>query len=185
MLYTISEPTIVAFFGLVFGIITLCYIGISRLGDNPLRSTMYVCIPIIWGVFSAFVTLYTQNYWWFLIGSVVILLPLLTAFLYRRYQDHVTERELRTWSGKPDEQPLILRDIRALAESRGGMLLSDQFNNVHKTLSWRCGNGHTWEATPLAVYRGHWCPICTWNAGFRNRRDKLVPHDFLQVLTPA
>ncbi len=173
ILLNISNPALIAFACLMFGIITLCCVCITRLGDEPSRSPLYYCIPIIWGMFFVVVTLFTTNYWILVISGVLIFLPIILPILYRRHQDQIIEHELRTWSGKLGEQPLTLKDIKELAESRGGTLISDQFINIYKKLRWKCGNGHDWDATPSAVYRGHWCPLCTWQAEFTDRRDKL------------
>jgi hypothetical protein len=173
MLLNISSPEMIASISLVFGFMTLICVFVSRVGKDPSRSELLYCIPIIWMLFFILATLLTSNFWILVVGCALILLPLLPVLLYRRHQDHITLRELRTWSGKPGEQPMTLNDMKALAESRGGTLLSDQFINVYKKLRWKCGNGHDWYATPSAVYRGYWCPLCTWRAEFANRRYQL------------
>lgn len=51
-------------------------------------------------------------------------------------------------------------DMRELAESRGGQCLSTEFSGIGSKLKWKCGFGHEWEATPVCVKAGHWCPEC-------------------------
>lgn len=51
-------------------------------------------------------------------------------------------------------------DMRELAESRGGQCLSTEFSGIGSKLKWKCGFGHEWEATPVCVTAGHWCPEC-------------------------
>ena len=50
--------------------------------------------------------------------------------------------------------------FRDLAQSRGGKCLSEQYINSTTKLRWRCAEGHEWNAIPLNVKRGSWCPIC-------------------------
>lgn len=54
----------------------------------------------------------------------------------------------------------------ALAEERGGKLLSAVYVNAVTKLRWRCHEGHEWEASPNAIQKGRWCPTC--NGGVRN-----------------
>ena len=51
-------------------------------------------------------------------------------------------------------------DMRELAESRGGQCLSTEFSGIGSKLKWKCGFGHDWEATPVCIKAGHWCPEC-------------------------
>ena len=58
------------------------------------------------------------------------------------------------------KQRASLEDMRAVATQRGGQCLSTEYVNTKTPLSWQCANGHRWKATPKAVLRGDWCPIC-------------------------
>jgi len=50
--------------------------------------------------------------------------------------------------------------LRELARTRGGVCLSDTYvNNLHK-LRWRCRQGHEWDARPMNIVMGTWCPTC-------------------------
>ena len=55
---------------------------------------------------------------------------------------------------------LALQELKKLAVSRGGLLLSDEYKNTISHLRWRCAKGHEWEATPSAVKSGGWCHKC-------------------------
>jgi hypothetical protein len=55
---------------------------------------------------------------------------------------------------------LTLREMRELAESRGGQCRSETYSNNRTKLKWLCSEGHQWKATPLQVRKGHWCPYC-------------------------
>ena len=54
-----------------------------------------------------------------------------------------------------------LKELQALAASRGGLCLSTEYVDSHTNLLWQCKAGHTWQATPVNVkYHNGWCPIC-------------------------
>jgi hypothetical protein len=55
---------------------------------------------------------------------------------------------------------LTLEEMQTLAARRGGECLSDRYLNNGTKLSWRCANGHQWEAAPGLVKGGRWCPYC-------------------------
>ncbi len=55
---------------------------------------------------------------------------------------------------------LTLHEMQALAASRGGKCVADQYLNNHTKLRWRCAAGHEWEAAPGSVKTGQWCPHC-------------------------
>jgi hypothetical protein len=56
-----------------------------------------------------------------------------------------------------------IRQMQALAESRGGKSLSGVYVNTHTKLLWQCARGHEWEAIPAHIKRGRWCPECHGN----------------------
>jgi len=53
-----------------------------------------------------------------------------------------------------------IQEMREIAETRGGVCLSAKYENTSSKLSWRCSEGHEWNAAPLHVKRDHWCPVC-------------------------
>lgn len=65
--------------------------------------------------------------------------------------------------GKGGRKRLNLDDMRRFAANQGGVCLSEEYINSDNKLKWRCKNGHEWEALPLSVKKGHWCPLCSGN----------------------
>jgi len=59
-------------------------------------------------------------------------------------------------------EKLSLSDLQRAAEFRGGQLLSEVYGgDPAEKLTWRCHDGHTFEASPkLILEGGHWCPEC-------------------------
>jgi nucleoside-diphosphate-sugar epimerase len=57
---------------------------------------------------------------------------------------------------------LTVSDLQAAAAFRGGELVSTEYDgDPAKKLTWRCHDGHTFEASPrLVLEGGHWCPDC-------------------------
>ena len=53
-----------------------------------------------------------------------------------------------------------IQEMREIAESRGGICVSELYVNTATKLRWRCRAGHEWNAAPLHIKRGHWCPLC-------------------------
>lgn len=53
-----------------------------------------------------------------------------------------------------------MEELRALAISRGGRVVSNHYINNSTRVRWRCSETHEWEATPASVRRGSWCPKC-------------------------
>ncbi len=63
-----------------------------------------------------------------------------------------------------------IEKLRELARMRGGVCMSDHYvNNLHK-LRWRCRHGHEWDARPMNIVMGTWCPTCAKVA--RGRKGK-------------
>ena len=59
-----------------------------------------------------------------------------------------------------DRKRLGIEKMHELARQRGGHCLSEVYKNVATCLTWQCAEGHTWQAKPLHVQRGHWCHAC-------------------------
>ncbi len=70
-----------------------------------------------------------------------------------------------TCAGRPK---VTIRDMRNLAESKGGKCLSESYVNAHTHLKWKCKYGHEWKATSNNISRGKWCPTC----GIESRAQK-------------
>lgn len=56
---------------------------------------------------------------------------------------------------------LTIRDMQALAATKGGKCLSEQYQNLNGKLRWKCSKGHEWETRANDVRNnGSWCPYC-------------------------
>lgn len=68
-----------------------------------------------------------------------------------------------------EESELSIEDLEAVAEFRGGQLLSKRMEkgDWHTKLEWQCAFGHKFRASPrLILEGGHWCTVCegkSWN----------------------
>ncbi len=54
-----------------------------------------------------------------------------------------------------------LKEMKEIAESKGGKCLSKEYigSNIH--LKWKCSEGHEWIARPYNIKTGYWCPKCS------------------------
>ena len=59
-----------------------------------------------------------------------------------------------------------LEEMQQIAEERGGKCLADAYINSKTKLLWECACGHQWQAIPVEISRGCWCPKC------RSRKNK-------------
>ncbi|CAK0850551.1 unnamed protein product [Prorocentrum cordatum] len=57
-----------------------------------------------------------------------------------------------------------LNDAHMLAGLRGGLCLSDRYENQMSLLLWQCIKGHQWRARFRGIRLGTWCPHCAGNA---------------------
>jgi len=55
----------------------------------------------------------------------------------------------------------MLQQLKEIAASRNGLLLSKHYRTARSHVRWRCAKGHEWKALPDAVKRGSWCPVCS------------------------
>jgi hypothetical protein len=46
------------------------------------------------------------------------------------------------------------------AKKLDGVCLSKNYLGDKEYLMWKCSKGHIWKATPNAIKRGTWCPVC-------------------------
>ena len=60
-----------------------------------------------------------------------------------------------------NNSPYAIDDMQTFAARRGGACMSTEYVNSYTKLSWRCTEGHTWEATSQRVLGGTWCPRCS------------------------
>lgn len=54
-----------------------------------------------------------------------------------------------------------LKPLRKIAKGRGGELVSNVYYGTNGYLIWRCKDGHEWQATPMTIKKGSWCPTCS------------------------
>lgn len=62
-----------------------------------------------------------------------------------------------TCAGK---KKLNIEEMRALAINNNGLCISTTYTNAKTKLKWQCEFGHQWDALPLSIKRGSWCPTC-------------------------
>lgn len=80
------------------------------------------------------------------------------------------------WSAKPaaiarswcpacgfERKRLGIEKMREVAAKHGGQCLSDTYKNNRTRLTWKCIDGHVWEAKPEHIFRGQWCRECKRN----------------------
>jgi hypothetical protein len=58
---------------------------------------------------------------------------------------------------------LSIEQMHQIAKERGGECLSDTYVNNQTKLWWKCAEGYRWEAIPMSIGRGSWCPHCAGN----------------------
>lgn len=51
-----------------------------------------------------------------------------------------------------------IEDMQRVAAHYDGECLSHSFLGVRNKLQWKCKRGHTWEAVPITILKGSWCP---------------------------
>lgn len=66
---------------------------------------------------------------------------------------------------------VTIKELRGVAESRGGKCLSEEYVDINTKLLWECAEGHRWEAVQDSVKRGSWCPECAKNARRKTIED--------------
>lgn len=77
-----------------------------------------------------------------------------------------------------------LSELQQMAKSKGGECLSPVYLGVSALHEFRCGKGHTWEATPSNILHsrgvGTWCPTCKLDVLSEAQR-KYTVKDMQQV----
>jgi hypothetical protein len=72
--------------------------------------------------------------------------------------------------------------LRAYAESRGGLLLTETYTRSTEKLRWRCSEGHQWAATAGSVFgQNSWCKTCA-NEQLRKQKLRVTGLEDLQDL---
>jgi hypothetical protein len=76
-----------------------------------------------------------------------------------------------------DLKSFTMEEIQTMARIRGGECLSKAFVDIKTKLPWRCAFGHEWDATPVLIRAGHWCPECAappWDYDTQAKADPLL-----------
>jgi len=60
-------------------------------------------------------------------------------------------------------EELNIQVMRKLGLSRGGICLSTEYAGSKTKLTWQCALKHRWEARPVSIVQGTWCPQCARN----------------------
>lgn len=64
--------------------------------------------------------------------------------------------------------------IKQIAKERGGLCLSESFENINDKLKWQCMKGHRWSATGNNVKNnGSWCPVCAIEKSAKKLRHDI------------
>lgn len=74
-----------------------------------------------------------------------------------------------------------LRRFNAIAESKSGKCLSDNFVNFDTKLEFECKSGHRWFAYPDNILKGKWCKKCSHKSRVSNRTDSLDWEKVLEI----
>jgi hypothetical protein len=77
-----------------------------------------------------------------------------------------------------EKQRLTIADMHAAARERGGECLSASYVDNLTRLRWRCAQGHEWDAKPMHIRLGQWCPRC-------GRQWRLLTMAQLQAMAQA
>lgn len=79
--------------------------------------------------------------------------------------NRLTEKDLLN-HGYDESKPMsqwTIEDCKNAAEFRGGEVVSKEMRGVYEKITWRCADGHEFEASPFTVMRaGHWCNECCY-----------------------
>lgn len=74
-----------------------------------------------------------------------------------------------------------IQELQKIAKEKGGFLLSDVYLGSQTKLTWKCNEGHIWEATAAQVKHETWCPKCS----LKERAKKKTKNNQGKVLAKA
>lgn len=74
-----------------------------------------------------------------------------------------------------------LKELREIAEKRGGELLSDMYVSSTFKLKFSCKEGHKFDKKPIEVNKGQWCIKC----GYVSMAEKITTHTIEEMKTIA
>lgn len=75
-----------------------------------------------------------------------------------------------------------LQKVREIAKERGGECLSTQYIANNRKLSFRCADGHVWEAVPSSIFQGSWCKQCKGRRISAARRAQRNIKPYLEII---
>ncbi|HQO22763.1 MAG TPA: hypothetical protein PLM72_06775 [Spirochaetota bacterium] len=104
------------------------------------------------------------------VPSIIILLPIenLKNYLIGKFCEYDIPENLYGRDNKIDvkkaymsrRSDVILNEIKRIAKSKNGQLLSEEYVSAHKKLKFKCKEGHLWSASYANIRSGKWCPKC-------------------------
>lgn len=68
---------------------------------------------------------------------------------------------------------LSIDDCHKTAKKRNGFCLSESYKNSQTNLTWKCEEGHIWEATYANIRKGTWCKKCSQKQTSFKRRTSI------------
>lgn len=69
---------------------------------------------------------------------------------------------VKTWCPKCAGKEKTIDDLKAIAELRGGKLISEKYHGAMAKYLWECGERHRWEASANSIINSNsWCPTCS------------------------
>jgi hypothetical protein len=81
--------------------------------------------------------------------------------IWKASYGNIAKRKNGTWcpvcSGNTKHS---IQDCMFAAEMFGGKCLSTKYKNSDSSLTWKCSEGHVWNASYGSVRQGKWCPYC-------------------------
>lgn len=96
--------------------------------------------------------------------------PFILEIVQKRRPELVKCRDLTAVDFKNASSPKYYRQLKVLAEAKGGLLLSSVYLGSYVKLRFRCKEGHEWETLPSCVKQGSWCQECFYDS-LRTKRN--------------
>lgn len=66
-------------------------------------------------------------------------------------------------------QRFSIKNAKELATFKDGKCLSTEYKNARSRLTWKCKEGHIWDAPYDSIRSGRWCPYCAGKRPFDKR----------------
>jgi len=79
-----------------------------------------------------------------------------------------------SWCPKCANKVKSIDDEISLAPLKNGYCLSKQYNNSVEKMTWKCSDGHIWNASFNQIQSGNWCPTC---CSLNRNKDKKLAID--------